>query len=179
MTRIGCLASLAAFAAISMSGSSSAQAQSMASASMAPAPQGGHPQALGGGRPSASGQQAWLSSIRGDMAPSRDHRRERPGRRDGRRRQGYGYPYFVGYGGGINALIPPDLGYFATGGEARRSSDGHVDYDYDRGYPYDYYSSPVEREMAYEAAPRERYCETIWARGGRSGERVPVTVCRN
>jgi hypothetical protein len=68
-------------------------------------------------------------------------------------------------------------GYFGQG--ARH--DGRGGYDYDRGYPYDYYSGD-RRDEGYEDGgydePREVRCDTEWTRDHDRREEVPVTVCR-
>ena len=100
--------------------------------------------------------------------PGRPHRPDRPGRRGP-----------LGYGIGFGGDLDPDRGYFKTRGEAPAVANGRVDYDYDRGYPYDYYRGGSERNGGYETASREPYCETEWTRNRRSGQQVPVRVCRN
>lgn len=107
----------------------------------------------------------------GPTRPGRPGKPDRP-----RRRDFYGYGYGIGFGGTIDGA---DRGYFATGGEPPAVRNRHVDYDYDRGYPYDHYSGRPEREVAYGRASREAYCETEWTRDRRSGQQVPVRVCRN
>ena len=57
--------------------------------------------------------------------------------------------------------------------------NGRARYDYDRGYPYDFYRERSEQNGGYEAASREPYCETERTRDRRSGQQVPVRVCRN
>ena len=108
---------------------------------------------------------------------SRPDRPRRPDRPDGpRRRDAFG---FGGYGIGFGVELDPDLGYFATGGEAPAVANGRVAYDYDRGYPYDYYRGGPAGHGGYETASREPYCETEWTKDRRSGQQVPVRVCRN
>jgi hypothetical protein len=67
-------------------------------------------------------------------------------------------------------------GYFGQGAV----HNGRGGYDYDRGYPYDYYrGSPVgqaEQSEAYQ--PREVECRTQWVPDEGTGEKVPVSVCR-
>ena len=111
----------------------------------------------------------WRDDRRPDRPP-RPHPPDRP-----RRRDAFG---FGGYGIGFGGYLDPDRGYFATGGEASTAANGRVDYDYDRGYPYDHYRGPA-RHGAYETASREPYCETEWTRDRRSGQQVSVRVCRN
>lgn len=99
-----------------------------------------------------SGAQARGGDMRGDWrgndrGPRRDWRgddrddRER-GRRDRRRHGGYGSAFFGGfyYGGydSLRAYDARDSGFFGDG-DAVRTADGRVRYDYDRGYPYDFY----------------------------------------
>ena len=58
-------------------------------------------------------------------------------------------------------------------------------FDYDRGYPYDYYPAwePEVRSRDYVelAAPpvRDTRCETVRVPDGRGSARVPVRICRN
>lgn len=103
--------------------------------------------------------------------PGRPHRPDRP-----RRRDWFG---FGGYGIGFGGDLDPDRGYFATGGEEPAVANGRVRYDYDRGYPYDYYRDERAEHGGYETAWREPTCETEWTRDRRSGQQVPVRVCRN
>ncbi len=108
---------------------------------------------------------------RDDGRPGRPRKPDRP-----RRRDSFGY---YGYGIGFGGDLDPDRGYFATGGEPLAAANGRVDYDYDRGYPYDYYRGGRARHGGYETASREPNCETEWTRDRRSGQKVPVRVCRN
>jgi hypothetical protein len=101
----------------------------------------------------------------------RPSRPDRPRRRDIAGFGGYG----IGYGSDFNR----DGGYFATQGETPAVANGRARYDYDRGYPYDYYRGGPERSGGDETALRDSYCETQWTRDRRSGEQVPVRVCRN
>ena len=104
-------------------------------------------------------------------------RPDRPGGRNRpRRRDAFG---FGGYGVGFGGDLDPDRGYFANGGEAPAVANGRVRYDYDRGYPYDYYRGERAGHGGYETASREPYCEMEWTRDRRSGQQVPVRVCRN
>lgn len=87
-------------------------------------------------------------------------------------------PFGFGYGIGYGRDLDRDRGYFARGGEAS-AANGRVRYDYDRGYPYDHYREGPERNDGYESASREPFCEMEWTRDRRSGQQVPVRVCRN
>jgi hypothetical protein len=82
---------------------------------------------------------------------------------------------YLGQGG----IVARHGGYFAEGGEALGVSGGRVDYDYDRGYPYDHYRGSGDRSFADREPPRMRGCETTWTEHRGSGTRVPVRVCRN
>ena len=62
-------------------------------------------------------------------------------------------------------------GYFDHG-----ATDGRH-FDYDRGYPYDWFNYGAEAEAEPEA-PRTLRCETEWVRGRGEREDVPVQVCR-
>ncbi len=110
--------------------------------------------------------------IDGPDRPNRPDRPDRPDRPRKRDRSPYGYG--IVYGGSID----PDLGYFASRGSSRRIVNGRVEYDYDRGYPYDHYSYSREAE-APRHTRREAWCETEWTRDHSGGGRVPVRVCRN
>jgi hypothetical protein len=104
----------------------------------------------------------------------RPGRPRRPGRQ--RRRDSFG---FGGYGIGFGVDLDPDRGYFATGGEAPTVANGRVIYDYDRGYPYGYHRGRPAEHDGRETASREPGCETEWVPDRRSGQQVPVRVCRN
>ena len=113
-----------------------------------------------------------------------DGREWRDGGRPGRpsrphRPRPRGFVGFGGYGIGYGGDLDRDRGYFATAGEAPAVANGRARYDYDRGYPYDYYRGGPERSGGDETALRDSYCETQWTRDRRSGEQVPVRVCRN
>ena len=97
---------------------------------------------------------------------------------------GYGYPYTDAY------TIPSAdfFGYFSTGGEVSRGN-GRASYDYDRGYPYEWYRPPSGASAANadyadhdESGPAEAvstmHCDTEWVGGGRRGARIAVQVCR-
>ena len=60
-------------------------------------------------------------------------------------------------------------GYFGQGS----SGDGY--YDYDRGYPYDYYDDREAIEPRSYSG--RRACRTEWVPDGH-GEEVPVSICR-
>jgi hypothetical protein len=62
-------------------------------------------------------------------------------------------------------------GYFDHG-----ATDGRR-FDYDRGYPYDWFNYGAEAEAEPEP-PRRMRCETEWVRGRGEREDVPVQVCR-
>ncbi|HJQ17276.1 MAG TPA: hypothetical protein VJ859_09770 [Allosphingosinicella sp.] len=72
-------------------------------------------------------------------------------------------------------------GYFATGGEVIRHGNAAPTYDYDRGYPYDWYNSATTVRIHSAAAaltPSRRVsCDTSWVTNG-TGARVAVNVCR-
>ena len=72
-----------------------------------------------------------------------------------------------------------DQGFFADTGDSWREN-GRAVYDYDRGYPYDWYRDP--EAAAVEAAPRPGgppavRCELNWVAGAK-GARSAVRVCR-
>ena len=114
------------------------------------------------------------------LSANRNFRRGRHHRRD---RDGDGFDYGYGYGIGYGGSIDGDRGYFAEDAGAPEVANGHARYDYDRGYPYEYFAER-EREPAYagrrsDVAPRVRGCETEWTQDRRSGRQVSVRVCRN
>ena len=91
----------------------------------------------------------------------------------------YGYAYGSGYGGMIESGEP---GFFVQSGDRPEVVNGRPHYDYDRGYPYDYYSeaAPSRSEGGWTIyAPRAPSCETELTRDRRSGEQVSVRICRN
>ena len=108
----------------------------------------------------------------------------RPNRRCVARRLGFG-PGLLAYAFGGLVDDPEtlrDQGFFAETGDAW-AGNGHAIYDYDRGYPYDWYrdSAPEAAEAAGPppgppSAPTIR-CEINWVAAAR-GERAPVRVCR-
>ena len=67
-------------------------------------------------------------------------------------------------------------GYFGHGSLGRGGR-----FEYDRGYPYDYYPAwqEGEEELAYAEEPMSsgRGCERQWVRDGRKGK-AEVRVCR-
>jgi len=87
-----------------------------------------------------------------------------------------------GYGGGIieDPEAARDDGFFAGPAHAEASNGGAY-YDYDRGYPYDWYNDGYEPlrggpERLAAAGPRVR-CEISWVADAK-GARSPVRVCR-
>jgi hypothetical protein len=99
---------------------------------------------------------------------------------------GYGFGYGYGYGydedfGYRDMMAEARNGYFNHGGESRGVRNGRVRYDYDRGYPYEYYRDHRDGgdyDRAPEYTARARYCETELTRD-RRGQQVSVRVCRN
>ncbi|HEY1606678.1 MAG TPA: hypothetical protein VGF77_13880 [Allosphingosinicella sp.] len=72
-----------------------------------------------------------------------------------------------------------DQGFFADTAESW-SENGHAVYDYDRGYPYDWYRDPAPETAGRGprlAAPPTVRCEVEWVTGAR-GAHAPVRVCR-
>ncbi|MFL6857025.1 MAG: hypothetical protein ACJ8EB_03850 [Allosphingosinicella sp.] len=104
------------------------------------------------------------------------HGRHRHGdRRDDYGAAGYGA---AGYAGGVPLAedypTVADGGFFGDGG-ALAARGGHVLYDYDRGYPYEYYRTRRDLPaIAYETAPlpAPARCVTERVPGG------PVRICR-
>ena len=79
------------------------------------------------------------------------------------------------------------FGYFSSGGEVS-VVDGRAVYDYDRGYPYEWYR-PISRNRAassfssagYDEARRSDsglvvHCDTQWVTSG--GGKSAVRICR-
>lgn len=99
----------------------------------------------------------------------------RGGRHDqGRGRQGEAGGY---WGAGIAAEDSPAFadGFFSDG-EVVQTPAGRVRYEYDRGYPFDFYR---QAEARTTPPPREEgpSCDVDWVRGD-GGRTVPVRICR-
>jgi len=95
---------------------------------------------------------------------------------------GWGGGYGYGYSGiGDDSLLANAYGYFAQDGTGAKVDGGEVHYDYDRGYPYDYYFA--ERRPFEMSSPpleyRRRECTMQPARDRRTGGNVEVRICRN
>ncbi|HEX5181972.1 MAG TPA: hypothetical protein VFW19_02350 [Allosphingosinicella sp.] len=88
----------------------------------------------------------------------------------------------IGYGDGGLVDDPESLrdqGFFADTAESR-AENGHAVYDYDRGYPYDWYRDPTPAAAEDEprlAPPPTIRCEISWVAGAR-GAQAAVRVCR-
>jgi hypothetical protein len=97
----------------------------------------------------------------------------------------YGFGY--GYGGGIghqDMMAGGRYGYFSQGGDARGLSNGRPTYDYDRGYPYEYYREGARADRSEGpgnryARARARECSVDTTRDRRTGREVEIRVCRN
>ena len=128
----------------------------------------------GAGRPGRPGGGGWWNDGRHD-------------RHDWRkrclRRRTCGYYGFGGYGyGGIgdDSLLANAYGYFAQGGSGVEARGGSARFDYDRGYPYEYYSDGERGETRVARRDyRSRECAMEATRDRRSGRQVDVRVCRN
>ena len=85
---------------------------------------------------------------------------------------GYGVPY------AYTIPVADYFGYFGAGGEVRVHRGMPV-YDYDRGYPYDYYNgdAPLADNSAAPGDPRAFHCEIESVRDAR-GRPIEVRVCR-
>ena len=85
----------------------------------------------------------------------------------------------IGHHGTRSHRTALEDGYFAHGRLARGGR-----FDYDRGYPYDYYPSYEEQVAESDWAEYEepvssgRGCERQWVRDGRKGK-AEVRVCRD
>jgi hypothetical protein len=107
-------------------------------------------------------------------------RRDRNGDHDRRHhhrdRDWNGYYGYWGYGGdgdGYADTIPTldEGGYFTSGGEVYAREGARPVYDYDRGYPYEWYKPAAERSSA--ARPPQRLARQISC-----ASEGPVRVCR-
>lgn len=103
----------------------------------------------------------------------------------GRRRRNdddYGW-YFGGGYGGYGVQEPHgyrDHGYFdQRKAELARSRSSRGAFEYDRGYPYDYYGGDREDRNEAELAMAEPVtrCRMQWTRDRRSGGQVQVRIC--
>ena len=94
---------------------------------------------------------------------------------------GYGY----GYGGGIGhdrMIAGGEFGYYAQDADRPEVANGQAHYDYDRGYPYEYYRETLRMNLSEarrDYTARSRHCQTERTRDRRSGREVEVRVCRN
>jgi hypothetical protein len=84
--------------------------------------------------------------------------------------------------GYVNTIpIGDEDGFFATGGEVVQNDGRAPTYDYDRGYPYDWYnpaaSVRVHRTSLSASPGRHLSCDTSSVPGA-SGGRVAIRVCR-
>lgn len=147
----------------------------------------------------AAAAPASAQSVRFSSGPAAGHHFGGPGRghfggfRNGMRRDRrcarFGFDCFggrgvgrglLGWGGGL--LEDPDYaardaGFFSGPAEVLTANGGAY-FDYDRSYPYDWYSEPRggAREAPAMAAPEVR-CDVSWV-AGRGGERSAVRICR-
>lgn len=106
---------------------------------------------------------------------------------------GYGYALPVGYYPGYYPGFFPEadyFGYFRTDGTADKRN-GQAVYDYDRGYPYEWFNGRARTAPSYEAEAARfqpeassfepavrpsRTCETQMVADGRG--QAPVRICR-
>lgn len=113
------------------------------------------------------------------------HHGNKPHRRNRANRGGFPgfFPVWGYYGDGdgyVESEITPEMfGYFATGGEVELV-DGEAVYDYDRGYPYDWYRGDQITSSAEGLALRspEYRCELSWVPAGSGKGRTQVRICR-
>ena len=128
----------------------------------------------GPGRP---GGGWWNGDGRGDR-----HWRKRCIRRGTCGLYGYG-GYYGGYGYGSigdDSLLANAYGYFAQDGSGVEARNGGARFDYDRGYPYEFYSAGEPRETRVARRDyRSRECSMEATRDRHSGRQVDVRVCRN
>jgi hypothetical protein len=121
----------------------------------------------------------------GERPRDRERWRERC-RRNGRcgdwGSHGYGYGYGYGGLGHQDMLAGGRYGYFSQSGDARRLSNGRPVYDYDRGYPYEYYREGARAHRGDGGGnryARARECSFETTRDRRTGREVEIRVCRN
>lgn len=125
------------------------------------------------------------SSIGGPYWSSDDSQWRGPGRNPcGKRRRCRDFYYFGhGYGGISHdrLLAGGEHGYYSQVGRTPRSSGGQAHFDYDRGYPYEYYAAGPEVEMSEGRAyaPRVKHCTAEATHDRRTGRQVTVRICRN
>ena len=129
----------------------------------------------------------WGRSEWDGYADGRDDRRGRHHHND---YDGYDGGYWIPTGfadgdgsGYVGTIGVRDIGFFHQRGAVHALGSGHASYDYDRGYPYDFYSERDERgdERAYAMSdkPRAHGCQSELTRDRRNGGSVEVRVCRN
>lgn len=140
--------------------------------------------------PAANSGQVTIWRGTGSYTPHPRARRERDGSHDrrgyrlgraGTRHGWWGGVYLPGGGGYFHDSIGfgPDRGYFSQSGERPLTSNGQAHFDYDRGYPYEYYYEEAREDRDRNAARAEPSCEMDWTRDLTDGDLVPVRVCRN
>ncbi|HEX4737717.1 MAG TPA: hypothetical protein VH331_09155 [Allosphingosinicella sp.] len=88
--------------------------------------------------------------------------------------------YTYGYGGLVeDPESLRDQGFFADTGDAWQEN-GRAVYDYDRGYPYDWYRDPgaaAAQAAPHRSGPPMVRCEVDWVAGAR-GAHSAVRICR-
>jgi hypothetical protein len=96
-----------------------------------------------------------------------------------RRNRGFGL-FAYGYGGLVDDPESlRDQGFFAETGDSWQEN-GRAVYDYDRGYPYDWYRDPAAaaaEAVPHPAGPPMVHCAVEWV-GGARGAGSAVRVCR-
>ncbi len=95
---------------------------------------------------------------------------------------GFGFGYGYGGLGHQDMMAGGRYGYFSQGGEARALSNGRPVYDYDRGYPYEYYREGARAGRGGDRGnryARGRECSLETTRDRRTGREVDIRVCRN
>jgi hypothetical protein len=186
MKTLGAIAAASIFAAglaeTAQAQSSTPQSGSVGSVALAPQRPGHYsgPADPGGfiGGPGWRNDGRWWDRGRWWSGDDRDEGKCR-NRRWCKRPQSYGFAY--GYGSG-QTLRREGPGYFVQSGDAPEVLNGRPDYDYDRGYPYDYYSEAAPTRSGGGSnthSARTSYCETKLTRDRRTREQVTVRICRN
>jgi hypothetical protein len=121
-----------------------------------------------GASPTVPGRSAaWKGAQAGRWTGERPRRGHDRARRD-RGREVAPLVWGGGYGEGLD--VRPRGGFFDEGARTR-SANGAVVYDYDRGYPYDFYREPRPRSGAGER-------ETMLPESWRCSSERAVRVCR-
>lgn len=91
----------------------------------------------------------------------------------------YGVGFGIGYGGYVTGGYRDSDYFIPYSGPRAAARYGRVVYDYDRGYPYDYYSDDGPGGASVAAATRAPRCTVEWGWDARERRDVPIRVCRH